>query len=132
MKVMLDINICIYIIKQPPQPVLDRFAAYRVGDVVISVITLAELEYGVRKSSNSAQNREALRGFISSLALIDVPQSSTARRERGQDRLTTMQCKAANRNKLSKESRSDPKRSHLLVGRGQHGSQLILHRAVSE
>jgi tRNA(fMet)-specific endonuclease VapC len=65
MKVMLDTNICIYIIKQRPQPVLDRFAAYRVGDVGISVITLAELEYGVSKSSNSAQNQEALQEFIS-------------------------------------------------------------------
>ena len=51
MKVMLDTNICIYIIKQKPRSVLERFAAFPVGDLGISVITLAELEYGASKSS---------------------------------------------------------------------------------
>jgi tRNA(fMet)-specific endonuclease VapC len=43
MKVMLDTNICIYIIKQKPEAVLARFRAFQVGDVGISTITLAEL-----------------------------------------------------------------------------------------
>ena len=51
MKVMLDTNICIYIIKQKPQTVLERFRAFQVGDVGISSITLAELQYGAMKSA---------------------------------------------------------------------------------
>lgn len=67
MKVMLDTNICIYIIKQQPKSVVERFATFSVGDVGISVITLAELEYGASKSSQPARNREALEQFISPL-----------------------------------------------------------------
>ena len=67
MKLMLDTNVCIYLIKEHPASVLERFAAYPVGDVGISVITLAELEYGVAKSSRPARNREALGQFASAL-----------------------------------------------------------------
>ena len=50
MKVMLDTNICIYLIKQQPPTVLDRFLSHPVGDIGISSITAAELAYGVSKS----------------------------------------------------------------------------------
>ena len=75
MKVMLDTNICIYIIKQRPRTVLDHFAVYRVSDVGISIVTLAELEYGAGKSSNPARNRRALQEFSSPLevAVFDRP-----------------------------------------------------------
>ena len=69
MKVMLDTNICIYIIKQQPKSVLERFATFAVGDLGISVVTLAELEYGAMKSSQPARNREALEQFVSPLQI---------------------------------------------------------------
>ncbi|MEY3503188.1 MAG: hypothetical protein RL763_1256, partial [Pseudomonadota bacterium] len=46
-KYMLDTNICIYLMKHQPPEVRERFAACFVGDVVISAITLAELEFGL-------------------------------------------------------------------------------------
>ena len=46
-KYMLDTNICMYLMKHQPEQVRERFAACFVGDVVISAITLAELEFGV-------------------------------------------------------------------------------------
>jgi len=61
MKAMLDTNICIYIIKRRPQAVLDRFSAFPVGDIGISSITLAELEYGAAKSAQPKKNRESRR-----------------------------------------------------------------------
>jgi tRNA(fMet)-specific endonuclease VapC len=67
MKAMLDTNICIYIIKRHPQSVLDRFSAFPVGDIGISSITLAELEYGAAKSAQPKKNREALEEFVSPL-----------------------------------------------------------------
>jgi tRNA(fMet)-specific endonuclease VapC len=67
MKAMLDTNICIYIIKRRPQSVLDRFSAFPVGDIGISSITLAELEYGAAKSAQPKKNREALEEFVSPL-----------------------------------------------------------------
>jgi tRNA(fMet)-specific endonuclease VapC len=64
---MLDTNICIYLIKRRPQTVLDRFGAFRVGEIGVSVITAAELEYGANKSSQPKRNREALHQFLSPL-----------------------------------------------------------------
>ena len=55
MRLMLDTNICIYLIKEHPASVLDRFAGHPVGDIGVSVITLAELEYGISKSSRPAR-----------------------------------------------------------------------------
>ena len=64
---MLDTNICTYIIKRRLQSVLDRFSAFPVGDIGISSITLAELEYGAAKSAQPRKNREALEEFVSPL-----------------------------------------------------------------
>ncbi len=62
MKYMLDTNICIYLMKHQPPSVARRFAECRQGDVVISAITVAELEYGVRVSGDKTrqQNQQAL------------------------------------------------------------------------
>jgi len=64
MKLMLDTNICIYIIKQQPSAVLKNFLEYQVGDIGISSITLSELRYGVAKSKHSEKNAKALDEFI--------------------------------------------------------------------
>lgn len=62
---MLDTNICIYLMKHQPPEVAARFAQCYVGDVVISAITLAELEYGVACSGDlQARNRKALDDFL--------------------------------------------------------------------
>jgi len=45
MRFMLDTNICIYIIKKKPRKVFDTLMKLKIGDVCISAITLAELEY---------------------------------------------------------------------------------------
>ncbi len=77
MKFMLDTNICIYIIKRHPGSVLGRVESHPLGDIGISVITLAELEYGVSKSSNPARNRDALEQFVSPLEVAPFDQPAT-------------------------------------------------------
>jgi tRNA(fMet)-specific endonuclease VapC len=67
MKLMLDTNICIYLIKHHPPSVLERFLSHPVGDIGISSITVAELDYGASKSRHAAKNRLALDQFISPL-----------------------------------------------------------------
>lgn len=68
-KYMLDTNICIYLMKHQPVEVKKRFDQCFVGEVVISAITLAELEYGVTCSGEAARsNRVQLDSFIE-----DVP-----------------------------------------------------------
>ena len=56
---MLDTNICIYLMKHQPAEVRARFAECYVGDVVISAITLAELEFGVAISGRARANNQA-------------------------------------------------------------------------
>jgi len=60
MRFLLDTNICIYIIKQKPQKVFDKFQTLEIFDIGISSVTIAELEYGVYKSQRQEQNRAAL------------------------------------------------------------------------
>ena len=63
---MLDTNICIHLMKHQPPQVHERFAQCFVGDVVISAVTLAELEFGIACSSPAAQesNRSALESLL--------------------------------------------------------------------
>ena len=71
MKFLLDTNICIYIIKQKPPEVLQKFNAYQVGDIGISSITVAELEFGVQKSQFPAKNQQALAQFLLPLKIVN-------------------------------------------------------------
>lgn len=59
-KYMLDTNICIYLMKHQPEQVRERFAECFVGDVVISAITLAELEFGVACSGEARAHNQVL------------------------------------------------------------------------
>ncbi|MEA3309720.1 MAG: type II toxin-antitoxin system VapC family toxin [Chloroflexota bacterium] len=70
MRYLLDTNICIYLIKKQPQSVLQKFSTCMVGEVGISSITIAELEYGVSKSLHQSRNRQALQGFLSPLVAL--------------------------------------------------------------
>jgi tRNA(fMet)-specific endonuclease VapC len=60
---MLDTNICIYLINRRPAHVRAHFDAHSTGDIGVSVITAAELAYGIAKSG-SARNRAALETFF--------------------------------------------------------------------
>lgn len=67
---MLDTNICIYLMKHQPAEVRARFAECYVGDVVISAITLAELEFGVAISGRSrANNQVALESLLEDIVV---------------------------------------------------------------
>jgi len=76
MKVMLDTNTCIAIIKRKPPQVLKRFTAYKVGDIGISWVTLAELEFGVAKSQHLEKNQEALDEFVLPLEVANFDRES--------------------------------------------------------
>lgn len=47
---MLDTNICIHLIQRQPPEVMARFERLMRGDVVMSVVTLAELRHGVERN----------------------------------------------------------------------------------
>lgn len=76
MKLMLDTNICIYLIKRQPATVLKRFLEYQIGDIGISSITLSELRYGVAKSAHQEKNTEALDEFITPLDVVSFDEEA--------------------------------------------------------
>lgn len=64
MRYLLDTNICIYLIKEKPAQVLDKFRAHSVGQIGVSSITVSELWYGVAKSERRKVNERALKQFL--------------------------------------------------------------------
>lgn len=71
MQYLLDTNICIYIIKQKPIHVFEKFNKVALGNIGISSITFAELMYGVKKSDIAEKNLIALQQFITPLEIYD-------------------------------------------------------------
>lgn len=78
MKYLLDTNICIYIIKKKPEKVWSKFQSLSFGEIGVSSITVAELEYGVYKSKQINKNKNALEQFLLPLKIIPFEQKSTA------------------------------------------------------
>ena len=76
MTYMLDTNICIYAMKNKPEHVLQRLKSEINSGVCISSITLAELEYGMKRSSNPAKNEQALLQFLIFLTVLPFDESA--------------------------------------------------------
>ena len=67
---MLDTNICIYLMKNQPPVVAERLGQCLVGDVVMSAITFAELEYGALTSAHPLAHRRSLASIIQSIPVV--------------------------------------------------------------
>lgn len=67
---MLDTNMCIYLMKNQPEEVAQRFAQCYVGDVVMSSVTYAELEYDVAVSADPEQQRINLASLVEDIQVI--------------------------------------------------------------
>ena len=78
MKYLLDTNICIYIIKKEPKKVLEYFTNKKPGDILISAITVAELYYGVTKSTKHNQNLVAMEEFLQPFVIAEFNQAASA------------------------------------------------------
>ncbi|MBQ9487652.1 MAG: type II toxin-antitoxin system VapC family toxin [Selenomonadaceae bacterium] len=78
MKYMLDTNICVYIMKKKPVRALEKFSLCDAGDICISSITLAELEFGVCKSSSPLKNKFALTMFLSGIEVVSFDRKAAA------------------------------------------------------
>ena len=77
MKLMLDTNTCIALIKRKPDHALQKFSKYKIGDIGISTVTLAELRYGVSKSQHQAKNQAALEEFMLPLEIAAFDERAT-------------------------------------------------------
>ncbi len=77
MKYLFDTNICIYLINKKFEYLIDRVEKYGIENIGISSITIAELEYGIAKSSSpyKEENRVALLEFLLPFKFIDFNQN---------------------------------------------------------
>jgi tRNA(fMet)-specific endonuclease VapC len=75
---MLDTDICIYLMKHQPAQVARRFAECYVGDVVMSAITFAELEYGVSVAANPSRERRNLAALIEDIQVLPFDAAAAA------------------------------------------------------
>ena len=69
LRYMLDTNICIYVIKNRPEGLRERFN--RLADqLCISAVTLAEIIYGAEKSARQIENIEVVDQFAARLDVL--------------------------------------------------------------
>ena len=66
---MLDTNICIYVMKNYPPDLCEKFNALA-EQLCISSITLGELHYGAEKSARRADNLTAIEHFVARLEVL--------------------------------------------------------------
>src|SRR5258708_12119286 len=74
---MLDTNICIYVMKNYPIELRDKFNALA-EQLCISSITLGELHYGAEKSARRADNLTAIEHFVARLDLLPFAEKAAA------------------------------------------------------
>jgi tRNA(fMet)-specific endonuclease VapC len=68
---MLDTDTCSYVMKRSHPLVLKRLQSIPVDDVCMSVVTKAELLYGVEVSPRRAQDAAALAAFLPYVETVD-------------------------------------------------------------
>jgi tRNA(fMet)-specific endonuclease VapC len=66
---MLDTNICIYVMKNYPLDLREKFNALA-EQLCISSVTLGELHYGAEKSARRVDNLTAIENFVARLEVL--------------------------------------------------------------
>ena len=66
---MLDTNICIYVMKNYPHDLKDKFNSLA-EQLCISSVTFGELHYGAEKSARRADNLTAIEHFVARLDVL--------------------------------------------------------------
>lgn len=75
---MLDTDVCSYIMKRSSLLVLKRLKAVPVDDVCMSVVTKAELLYGVELSPRRAQDEAAVAAFLPYVSAVDFTDAAAS------------------------------------------------------
>lgn len=76
MMYVLDTNICIYLIRQRPSSVIQKFQQLPDDSVGISTIVMSELVYGTAKSRRAESNLSALRKLLVSFEIYPFDENA--------------------------------------------------------
>lgn len=68
---MLDANILIFCMRHPDSVCAARVASHLGDDVCVSVVTYAELEYGIHNSKFPEQSRMAVNQILAGIMILD-------------------------------------------------------------
>jgi len=71
MPYLLDTNICIYLLKRRSERLVQKITSHSVSDLAISMVSVAELTYGVIHSTKVEENRLTLMKFLSPFQLLE-------------------------------------------------------------
>jgi tRNA(fMet)-specific endonuclease VapC len=74
---MLDTNICIYVMRDRPLEVRERFTRFT-DQLCISTVTLGELLYGAEKSARPAENRALADRFAAHFEVLPFSANTAA------------------------------------------------------
>ena len=77
MNFLIDTNICIYIMNNRPQEVIQKFKSVDVGQIGISSITVSELHYGVCKSRRRKQSLKRLEEFLIPFKILPYDENAS-------------------------------------------------------
>jgi tRNA(fMet)-specific endonuclease VapC len=77
MRIMLDTNACIRVIRNRPDSVAEQFQR-QVDDIAVSTIVLYELLHGAEKSARPAFQREKVEDFVTRLAVLEFDNAAAA------------------------------------------------------
>lgn len=77
MKYLFDTNICIYLINNKYDYLIDKVVETGIEEIAVSTITIAELEYGIAKSRSmhKEENRIALMEFLLPFKFLSFEQT---------------------------------------------------------
>ncbi len=73
LRYLLDTNICIYIAKQKPVNVFNKFQQVAVGEIGMSIITFGELSFGAKRSHHPKKALEVLEDLTSLIPPLPLP-----------------------------------------------------------
>jgi len=71
MPFLLDTNICIYLLKERSERLVQKITSRSASDLAISMVSVAELVYGVTHSTKVEENRLTLMKFLSPFQLLE-------------------------------------------------------------
>lgn len=73
---LLDTNICIYLTKQIPPAVWQRFSQHDSSEMAMSLITLGELRFGAEKSQRRERVLANIETLKAAIPLANLPESA--------------------------------------------------------
>ena len=77
MRYMLDSNICIHVINHASDSLIAKLVKYE-GELCISTIVAAELQFGAAKSAAQKKNRATLADFLAPLEVLPFDEDAAS------------------------------------------------------